>query len=375
MTKNKSVLKKLFFTFFLLFLTGFQAFSADSTNSWVIAAEKFKYSKGQAENVVTNATAEMLPASILEKLSQSLERNVFPDEKFERERYSLRTKRQSLYLQLSSAYKKRDSHVLYDYSDQVLKAKIKESEKEIADIKKQIDENLKEQKESQEKAENQMDEAQKELSTSDGKEKNEFELYKNLFKKIFVKDESVISQENVNLYQNDFTKLFKPSTEASQAGYQSAIYEKEVYNAKINTLITGVISKYGDYFSVSVDLYLYPGAKKLGSIMEIGSMQDIDMVTSSIAGQLIPLLTNAMPVEVSIIINPPEAAASAKVFIDDVLQTSQNSRMVLQSGPHAIEFISDGYRQAFTNYYFMGNTKYEIEIHFEKITDGYIQIK
>ena len=66
---------------------------------WTVAADKFKYSRGQNEDTVTASIAETLPAEILEKLSQSIKRNVMPDEQYDRTLYKLKTERQSLYLQ------------------------------------------------------------------------------------------------------------------------------------------------------------------------------------------------------------------------------------------------------------------------------------
>ena len=92
------------------------------TGKWVIAAQKFQYTRGQSEGAVQSGVSEMLPSAILENLNRSLQRNVMPDEQLERTLYKLRSERQSLYLQLSSEYKKRDALVLENYTDSTLKA-------------------------------------------------------------------------------------------------------------------------------------------------------------------------------------------------------------------------------------------------------------
>ena len=102
-----------------------------------------------------------------------------------------------------------------------------------------------------------------ELKKLSDDENTEMELIKNLFHRIFIKDENVINQEDISLYKNDFTQLYVPSQSVKNKEYDSPAFEKEMNSCKINLLITGSISSYGDFISVSLDLYLYPGCKKL----------------------------------------------------------------------------------------------------------------
>ena len=139
MKTSKSVLRRLFFFTLLVFLTSVKLYSETNSSSWVIAAQAFTYSKGQEKNAVTDATSQMIPISILEKISKNLERNVFPDESYERERYKLQVARQSLYLQLSNEYKKKDALMLYNYSPAVLMSKTRDQNKNIEKIEKKIE--------------------------------------------------------------------------------------------------------------------------------------------------------------------------------------------------------------------------------------------
>lgn len=368
MRKNSRFIKLCFFTF-LIFFAAVRLYSADTNSNWVIASQEFSYTQGQESNSLTQEIGKMLPVLILEKISKNLERNVLPDERFERTRYSLQTSRQSLYLQLTSEYKKRDALVLYNYSDKVLKSKINEIEKNIQSIEKQIDENLEELKKAQEESQKSMELIHQDMLDNIDDE-TEFERLKNFFHHIFVQETSLITQENVKLYQNDYTKLYTPRN----TDYQSQAFEKEMKSAGINAFITGLITVYGDYLSLALDLYLYPGCKKIGSLVEAGSLKELDLITTSLAGQMIPMFTNALPVTLEIAITPQDAASSTRFFIDDVLQNATNESINLESGPHTIEFISDGYRSLSTTYNFLGNTKYKVEINFEKIIDGHIQI-
>lgn len=344
------------------------------TGKWVIAAQKFQYTRGQSEGAVQSGVSEMLPSAILENLNRSLQRNVMPDEQLERNLYKLRTERQSLYLQLSSEYKKRDALVLEHYSDSKLKSAIKTEEKKIKEIQDKIDANLKDLKEQTEEATLKMNLISNQTVKNDDEELSEFEKFRQLFKNIFVKDKSLYIPETIAFYRNDSASLFKPSENAVKAGITSGTFEKEVVSAGINSLIVGSITGYGDYISVSAELFLYPGAKSAGIVTEIGSTNDMELISSSIAMQLLPLITNAMPVELIIAIFPATAAANSEIYIDDVLQSNDTNNLILDSGVHNIQFISKNYRTAGTSYYFEGNKRYSIQVNFEELKIGNIQI-
>lgn len=344
------------------------------TGKWVIAAQKFQYTRGQSEGAVQSGVSEMLPSAILENLNRSLQRNVMPDEQLERNLYKLRTERQSLYLQLSSEYKKRDALVLEHYSDSKLKSAIKTEEKKIQEIQDKIDANLKELKEQTEEATLKMNLISNQTVKNDDEELSEFEKFRQLFKNIFVKDKSLYTPETIAFYRNDSASLFKPSENAVKAGITSGTFEKEVVSAGINSLIVGSITGYGDYISVSAELFLYPGAKSAGIVTEIGSTNDMELISSSIAMQLLPLITNAMPVELIIEIFPATAASNSEIYIDDVLQSNDTNNLILDSGVHNIQFISKNYRTAGTSYYFEGNKRYSIQVNFEELKIGNIQI-
>lgn len=341
---------------------------------WVLGAERFKYAKGQTENSVTSSTSEMLPSDILEKLNRALERNVMPDEKFERSSYKLREERHSLYLQLSAEYKKRDAIVLKNYSAGKMKSEIKAEEKKIAEIQKKIDTNLAQLKEDQTEMEMQLAEIAAGHINPENQEKSEFELFGNLFKRIFVKDKSYINSEQIKFYKEDYTQLFKPSAKAEEAGHLSYDYSKEINSAGINALVSGTVSEYGGYLSVEAELFIYPGAKSAGTVMEVGSRQDMDLIVSGLSRQLLPLITNAMPVEISIDISPAETAQKALIYVDDILQKTDTKKIMLESGVHLIQFVCDGYKTAGTSYYFRGNNRYNIKVNFEELKTGYLQI-
>ena len=371
-TTYKSGLKKLFIYIFIILFCK-PVFSAENVN-WILAAENFSYAKGYVQNAVSEGSAEMFPISILEKLNKTLERNILPDEKYQRQCYKLRNERQSLFLQLSGEYKKRDTLVLNPYTDKELALKIKEQNKEIKKVQDKIAENIKKQKEAEVEASKRMELIYSGKLDTQEPDQSEIEIIKTFIKNIFTKDENIVTQENIYLYQNDFTRLYKPSESAKEAGYTSQNFIKEMMSSNINTLITGVISGYGDYVSVAVELYLYPAGEKIASVMEIGTIQEADLITTSIANQIVPAITNAMPVLLDVNIFPDELVHESMIYIDEILQTSNTDSILVESGVHNIQIVCEGFKTVETSYYFEGNKNYNIDVTLEKEVNGYLQI-
>lgn len=373
MTKKYKKLRAVVLVFTFLWASFSPLFAEDE--KWVIAAQKFIYARGQTKNAVTSNIEETIPINILEKISRSLERNIMPNERFERENYKLRTERQSLYLQLSSEYKKRDSLVLNNYSDMRMKSELKAEEKKIKQIQEKLEKNIAEQKEKYEKAEAQMHLAAGEVDDDDNVELNEAELVKNLIKNIFEQSEDLITEENIALYKDSVESLFKTTVKVKETDYTEPLFEKEVVSSGINGLITGQITSYGDFISVAVDLYNYPGAKKIGSVMEVGEIKELDLITSEISRQILPMIVNTLPVKFVFSIEPEEAKEKLSIYVDDVLQKMENDTVSLDSGSHRIQFVSEGYKSAGVTYFFEGNKKYNIEVKFERPVIGHIQLQ
>lgn len=366
---NKNLPKTIvFFLFFSVFLQNL--FCAENAK-WTIAAQKFDFAKGQNDSSINRALSETIPVSILEKLNKNLERNVLPDEVYSRKSKELLKSRQSLFLQLSSAYQKRDALFLENISQKALEKKIKEEEKKIKEIQKKIDDNLQEQNELILKTETQLEQINKNNVSKNSN--SEIELYKNLFTSIFKNEKSLIQKEQIVFYQNDYSVLYEPSEKTKKLNPLSNDFAEEIFSKNINTLMTGTITKYGDYLSVKVEVILYPNAKTIGSFLEIGSLDDLDFITSSLANQIVPSLTNSMPVKVNVRISPSELQNETKIYIDDVLFKS-NESFILESGVHNVQFVADNYQSVGTDYYFEGNTQYYIDVKLKEKKDGQITL-
>ena len=352
---------KILFLFFL-FISSF-AFSETLSNKWVIAAEQFEVNQINQNDKFLEGISKTIPQLILEKLDANIVRNIYPDEKFERKQYELKKERMSLFLQLSSLTKTRDSFVLYNYTENELKLKQREQDKKINDVKKKINENLEKLKES----EAQFEEDVKNYNSKQNQSKNDFQKFVDLFKHFFSSKDDLYTTEDVAFYNNSFSNLYVRPAKLIGKPYESKEFELEMVNAKINTLLTGKINKVGDFYSITVDAYLYPGAKKIITVTDVGSANDFEMICTNIARSIIPVLSNSIPVEIVLnIINDDINFDQIDFFIDDVLQSNVSDIIIVQSGVHYIQFVCPGYKTVSTSYYFEGNKKYKIDITFEK---------
>ena len=352
---------KILFLFFL-FISSF-AFSETLSNKWVIAAEQFEVNQINQNDKFLEGISNTIPQLILEKLDANIVRNIYPDEKFERKQYELKKERMSLFLQLSSLTKTRDSFVLYNYTENELKLKQREQDKKINDVKKKINENLEKLKES----EAQFEEDVKNYNSKQNHSKNDFQKFVDLFKHFFSSKDDLYTTEDVAFYNNSFSNLYVRPAKLIGKPYESKEFELEMVNAKINTLLTGKINKVGDFYSITVDAYLYPGAKKIITVTDVGSANDFEMICTNIARSIIPVLSNAIPVEIVLnITNEDIKFDQIDFFIDDALQSNVSDQIIVQSGVHYIQFVCPGYKTVSTSYYFEGNKKYKIDITFEK---------
>lgn len=368
--KKCNFLKNISIAAFTALLFSTPLVAAD-TSKWTVAACPFdiKNNKAQTDKILESA-ATMFPARIMENISSSSYRTIQPDEEYERENYNLRKERISLFLQYSAQIQTRDALVLQNYSDAKLKRKIAEEEKKLSDIKTKIDKNLEAQKKALEVSE------QKKLKTDVWKEKNEGQKYVELFKNLFSTKDDSIKTEKVVVYESGETNLYKPSEAVKISGLKSQRAEKEIVNAGIQALVSGTITRIGDYISVSVELLTYPGAKSYGVITEMGTLDDADYMCASIARQLSPKLTSSMPVQLNITIEPAEILAShfTRFSIDDVVYTAAEGQYIIDSGSHTITLDTPGWKTASATSYFDGNRIYNVEIKLVPLVEGELSI-
>lgn len=347
-----SLLRKKIFPLLIAFACARAALFADDQSlqekSWILAANKFSV-EGAASKAAQSA-ANVLPKLILEHISVDMERSIMADEKAARKNDELLTERLDLFLQLSKEIKSRDALVLNNYNNVAFELALNDAQKKIKNIQDKIDANLKKQ---------------------EGiyhPEKSKKKILREL------KPDLMETTEKIALYKNDSEALFEASEEAQKQGVFSRKYEKEAASAKINAVVSGKITFFGDYACANVDLVVFPGAKKVASAMEVGSLSQISLIAENIAFELLPQIANGLPVELEFRVNPKEALANAVLTIDNIVYDPMPEKAVVSSGFHSISFEADNFARETFVYNFSGKRRFFIEVNFKEKSEGSVKL-
>ncbi len=350
----------------ILFLV-IQSASFAEVKNWTLGTCAFRLSSGE-EDSFASAVSKMIPEHIADNLSSSMFRVISADEEYERKVYKLKADRISLFLQLESAVKSRDNLVLQNYSDKALKQKLKTESQKITEIEKKLEDNLKAFEDARKEAD------KKAGLVLDKKEKSELRKYIELFKGFVTAKDETPDSEKVVLYKSGESSLYNEGS-SFDGNYESQAFEKQVVNAKIDALITGNLKIIGDYLAVTSEIILYPGHRKAGTVTEIGSVNDIDGISQSLARSLAPLISSSMPVSLRVNVTPKEALETLSFSIDDVVYKEIEPEYVVDSGVHQIRFDAEGYKTAVTSYFFDGNGIYNIEVELQEKSSGNFFVK
>ena len=318
---------------------------------------------------------EALPSLILEQMAENLVRVPRAKEQYDRESYELRRVRLSLFLQLSKEVKTRDSILLTNYTESRLRSKLKAQDKKIRSIQKQIDDNLLEERKIREKYAPRIEaDKEREKRIEEGRvvdPENDGNSFARMLRGFIPgRNEDERTIEKVAFYQNDITRLFDPGESVSKEGYSSFAFSKACVDAKINGLMTGVVTVYGAYLSVAVTLYQFPGAVRIASAMEVGDMDDLKLISVGLARQLTPRIADSMPIEISFEIEPPEASSSVQITVDDVVFKNLSSALTMQSGVHTLMFSAPEFNDVATSYSFIGNRRFHVKVVMTRTKNG-----
>ncbi len=356
--------KKKFLILFIFFSLSF-----GFCDNWVLASQKFTFKQKGVENGPNRQISTVLPQLILEQITEDGFRTLSAQEELDRILYDLQTKRLSLFLQLSKEYKTRDSLVLLKDKPSELKKNILLEEKKIKEIEEQIDENIQQVIEVNKKYENRLN---VDLKKDIQNEKNQNGFFQLPFFKRNETEKS--STESIVLYKNDSSQLYTPGKNAEDGGLFSFEFNKDVVSAKINGLLNGEISIYGEYLSVTVSLYIFPGAKLSATVTEVGSTNDLISIAQNISKNLIPKIANSLPVKIELDIEPLEVAPYAEVSIDGVIAGNLND-IVFDAGIHTITISSPGYESQTITYSFSGEDIFIVKTTLKPLVTGFFDIK
>ena len=356
---------------------------------------EFSFKKAQARSESSLQAASSLPGLIIEKFYSDEMRTIPQREILDRKLKELQTARLSLFLQLSKECKTRDSMILTETRPKKLEKALKKQMIKIKDIETQIDENLSEVKKAIDEAapkiardehigEDKKNYDEKKESDTDANVKPErqgkfpFRLPFPFFRR---DEEDKIITENVVLYKNDTGALFKPSEKSLEAGFSSWDFEQEVLGAKINGLISGEITTYGDYCSVTVNLRIYPGGQIWGSVTEVGLLSDLMPLASAIAMNLDSKIANALPVLLEFEIEPREIARSTKITIDDIVFSltktdgTFDNKHIEEAGVHRLKIEAPGYEPLSFTYAFSGENHFFVHANLVPEVHGVAKIR
>ena len=372
-------MKKFLLTLILSCLT-FSLFA----DNWTLGIMEFSFKQKQNRGESTAKAAQVLPQLIVEQFSSENIRTIPQKERLDRRLKELQTERISLFLQLSKEYKTRDSLVLSTNSPRKLEKEIRKQMEKIRDIEIKINDNLDEAKKEIDAAAPKID--HDEAAHADIKNKNDKKALPGFplklpffFFRHNEKDE--IITENVVLYKGDSTALFTPSEKSSEAGFTSWDFEQEVTGAKINGLITGEITCYGDYCSVTTNLRIYPGGQIFGTVQEVGLLTDLMPLADSIARNLDSKIANALPIMIDFDISPKEIAKDTKIMIDGIVFSltktdgSFDNKIIKDSGIHHINIEAPGYENLTFTYSFTDDNMFFVHANLVPKVHGTAHIK
>ena len=375
----KMTVRKKSLIFFSLLISGLFFVSAEGGN-WILAAEPFSFSGRSMDGSSVEAIQKTIPSLILEQIAENLTRMPRSLEKLDRTLYGLKNERGSLFLQLSAEVQKRDSLVLGKYSSGQLKAKLKDSDKKIKEIRDKIAENLKSAADEETKrAQEILRDDERSRHIEEGKLVEDDSSSTNFFRR-FIKDfapggtyEAPVI-ENIVLYKNDPNQLFSAPENVASLDRKSFEFSSACSQEGIRGLVSGTITAYGSYMSVGVTIYQYPGGRIIGNATDVGSMDELRTLCARLSGQITPKISDSMPIELKLNVSPSEALESLVVTVDDVVYSDKPESLVVSSGVHFIQFSSKGYDTESTSFNFEGNREFLISVDMKKKSTGSLKI-
>nr|WP_318711078.1 hypothetical protein [uncultured Treponema sp.] len=342
------------------------AFSNLFAEDWILAAKKFEFTQNKKRDVSEAELSTLIPQLLLEQISEGLIRNTSSKEMMDRTLESYLVERQSLFLQLSKDYRKRDSLVLTTVSRKKLEKAIKKQLETIRETELKIEENLNRTKQIRDEY-NMLQENHNAASGVD----SDFNLFFNPFTNLFVKRAEKLlpdaREEKIVLYKENHSELYSPGESYKRNGIESRAFEKEVIDAKINGLIDGSLTVYGDYFSVTCSLYVYPGRERLGTITEVGKIRNCGAVAANLASYFCPLITNHRPIEMYFDVRPPEIVEATHVTVDGIYYDKVPEKLVLDAGKHTVKVECRDYYSRMISYEFTGAEKFVIQSDMVKV--------
>ncbi len=317
---------------------------AQNSSTWTIAASALKNisSRELTSDVMESveAAAKQIPQLILDNVNEGILRAVYAPEQYDRDSYDLWKKRQSLFNEMDSLVKARDEILFQKLEKKERQTKLIEAEQKIKKQKEKIEENILEEKKLTEIIKNRTDDKKKES-----------------FFKRFLSDEDNIQTEKIAVWKNDINQLFN---------YTSDTTEAQIIDAKINGLMTGEIKLIDSYISVNMELRQYPGGKLYATASDVAHISALEDIAYSLSRQLLPSLTNTIPVVLDILLEPEEMAENSVIYIADEVYHGAKNIITIQPGIDYIRIETPDCRSVNITYDFSTSPIFYITVKLEE---------
>ncbi len=297
-------------------------------SGWLLSALPFDLLGGKSKAV--EQAAKDIPSLMLEKISGDASHVLSFSEQLDRQLFQLHTDRLSLCLQLSRELKVRDGLVLGEPNARKLKKKIAEAEKNIAGLEESIRQNL-----------------------------NEVRILKDRYGS---EEDAPSVVEDISILDSHGFSLMELPADADVG--------QEAVSKGLSGLIRGSIESFGNFVSVTAELYCYPGGQSAGSVTEVGELNEISELADNLVVALIPKIANNIPVEIHFSVTPEEALAGCQIFIDGILLKDGADVATVSYGEHKVEICSGGYFTKSVSYSFTESSHYSMVVPMEKVGDG-----
>lgn len=348
---RRKILLFLLFSLSACFNISAESKKTEQDDNWVISAMPFVFINSNSDDATELAVAKNLPSLILGQISSETVRMQSNRELLNQKLSDLQKERLALFLELSKAEKTRDSLVLENYSKRKFKKLLKNSDNEIEEIHKKITENL--EKDVQYSLTGQLNLQEKRGILS-------------FFKKN--KDVSAAASKKLAIYKNDPYTLFseKSANQDEDAFYSSYDFEQKVISAGIDCLLTGTITSYGGYAAVTAELRTYPGGSLCASVTEVGLLSSPVDIAQKLTRSLTPALSNKMPVELKLKVEPESIKDKVTVNVDGIVFSDCPDTIVVDSGEHVISFEAEGYKKNYITYLFNEKRSYSVTAKMEE---------
>ncbi|MBQ5781149.1 MAG: hypothetical protein IIW10_04310 [Spirochaetaceae bacterium] len=344
--------------------------------TWNIAATTFKGTVAGTQKKLDKAAQEIvgkidtsLPQLLLDNLQNQGVRTVNHTESIARVNYSLAQERVLLFNNISDALASKDSLLFTAVDERTLKKQQREQDKRIAEARKNLAENLKNQKKPIHTL----------VENLNRKNKIPFTFsstytQKNTSTRTVTTNEEEIERWNIlpqdyirtELWNNDSFSLF----EAKTAEESEIAFERRVLKEEVACLISGEYFLRDEFIRVKLQLNFFPrtGNKLIDvkEVVDVGSILDIEDFVNNLADQVIPEIMNVKPVRIRFTVTPDSVKNDYRVSVDGISVNVQDNEIFLSPAIHTISITAQSFKSTDFTYDFVGASEFNVDVELQQ---------